>query len=50
MKAAEALGPALAKGAFRMPIDRVYRFEEASEAFERMARNEHFGKIVLSIA
>ena len=25
-------------------------FEEASEAFERMARNEHFGKIVLSNA
>ena len=23
-------------------------FEQASEAFERMERNEHFGKIILS--
>jgi NADPH2:quinone reductase len=50
MKASEALGPALAKGALRMPIDKVYRFEEASQAFDRMAKNEHFGKIVLAIA
>ena len=43
-----ALGPALAKGAVRLPIDKVYRFEEVAEAFERMARNQHFGKIVLA--
>ena len=43
-----ALGQALSNGDLRMPIDSVYRFEEASEAFERMAQNKHFGKIVLS--
>jgi len=42
-----ALGPALAGGALRMPIDKVYRFEEAAQAFERMGQNQHFGKIVL---
>jgi len=46
-RATRALGPALSDGALRMPIDKTYRFEEASEAFERMARNQHFGKIIL---
>lgn len=46
-KTARALGPALNEGALRMPIDKVYQFEAAPEAFERMAQNEHFGKIVL---
>jgi len=45
-----ALGPALTEGALRLPIDKIYRFEEASEAFERMARNQHFGKIILANA
>jgi NADPH2:quinone reductase len=45
-----ALGPALAEGALRLPIDKVYRFEQAAEAFERMARNQHFGKIILANA
>jgi len=45
-----ALGPALTAGALRMPIDKVYRFEQAAEALERMARNQHFGKIVLTNA
>ncbi len=48
-KAVQALTPALAKGVLRMPIDTIYRFEEASRALERMAKNKHFGKIVLSI-
>ena len=34
--------------ALRLPIDRVLPLEEASEAFEHMARNKHFGKIVLA--
>jgi NADPH2:quinone reductase len=42
-----ALGPALTQGALRLPIDKTYHFEEASQAFERMARNQHFGKIIL---
>ena len=45
-----ALGPALTKGALKMPIDKVYRFEQVAEAFERMARNQHFGKIILTNA
>ena len=49
-RATRALGPALTEGALRMPIDKTYRFEEASEAFERMARNQHFGKIILANA
>ncbi len=50
MKARAALSPALAEGALQMPIDGVYRLEDVSEAFERMERNEHFGKIILSLA
>lgn len=50
IKTKQALTPALTKGALRMPIDKIYRFEEASHAFKRMEKNEHFGKIVLSIA
>jgi len=33
--------PALSQGALRLPIDRVLPLEEASEAFEHMARNQH---------
>ncbi|MCP3476760.1 zinc-binding dehydrogenase [Bradyrhizobium sp. CCGUVB1N3] len=49
-RATRALGPALTSGALQLPIDQVFRLEEASHAFERMARNEHFGKIVLTNA
>jgi NADPH2:quinone reductase len=49
-KASRALGPAQATGALQLPVDKVYRLQEAPEAFERMARNEHFGKIVLAHA
>jgi NADPH:quinone reductase len=47
-KTATALGPALAKGELRLPIDKVYRLEDASQAFAHMARNDHFGKLVLA--
>lgn len=49
-RATRALGPALASGALRLPVDKVYPLEQAAEAFGRMARNEHFGKIVLATA
>lgn len=49
MKTKEALGPALATGVLGIPIDKVYRFEDASQAFERMGKNLSFGKIILSI-
>jgi NADPH2:quinone reductase len=47
-KVTRALLPALAQGALRLPIDRVLPLEQAHEAFEHMARNRHFGKIVLA--
>jgi NADPH2:quinone reductase len=47
-KVTRALLPALAQGALRLPIDRVLPLEQASEAFEHMAHNRHFGKIVLA--
>jgi NADPH2:quinone reductase len=46
-RATRALGPAMDAGTLRMPIDEVFRFGDAAEAFERMGRNQHFGKIVL---
>ena len=42
--------PALADGKLRLPIDNVYPLEDFAQAFARMKRNEHFGKIVLAIA
>ncbi|MES2258026.1 MAG: zinc-binding dehydrogenase [Pseudomonadota bacterium] len=49
VRALAALGPALAEGSLRMPVDQVYRFDDAPAALERMAGNQHFGKIVLSL-
>lgn len=45
----KTLGPALEKGALSLPIDGVYALADAAEAFEHMAQNKHFGKIVLSL-
>lgn len=47
-RATRALMPALRDGTLRIPVDQVYRFDQVHEAFERMSRNEHFGKLVLS--
>jgi len=47
-KTALAFGPALAKGELRLPVDKVYRLDDASEAFAHMTRNAHFGKVVLT--
>jgi NADPH:quinone reductase len=49
-KVTRALLPALSQGALRLPIDKVCPLEQAPEAFEHMARNQHFGKIVLANA
>lgn len=49
MKAQETLNPALAKGALDIPIDKVYEFDEISQAFERMEKSVNFGKIILMI-
>ena len=49
-KVTRALLPALSQGALRLPIDKVCPLEDAGEAFDHMARNRHFGKIVLANA
>jgi NADPH2:quinone reductase len=44
------LWEALAAGRLALPLDRTFPFDEAAQALACMARNEHFGKIVLSLA
>lgn len=43
------LDGALAAGQLSLPIDKVFAFDDAAEALAHMARNAHFGKIVLSL-
>jgi NADPH2:quinone reductase len=43
------LWEALVAGHLRLPIDKVFPFDAAREALDRMAANQHFGKIVLKI-
>lgn len=45
----KVLGPALEEGVLNLPIDKIYPLADAAEAFEHMAQNKHFGKIVLSL-
>jgi NADPH:quinone reductase-like Zn-dependent oxidoreductase len=45
----EDLGRALAHACLRPPIDSVVPWTSTAEALERLARGEHFGKVVLSI-
>lgn len=47
-KASAAVGEALARGDLRMPIDQTFPLQDAPAAFERMAANTHFGKLVLT--
>ncbi|MDG1205169.1 MAG: zinc-binding dehydrogenase [Pseudomonadales bacterium] len=41
--------PGLASDVFKLPIHQVFPLEQVNDAFALMIRNEHFGKIVLSI-
>ena len=43
------LGPAIGEGAFDIPLAAVFPFHDLPQALDLMARNEHFGKIVLKI-
>jgi len=43
------LGEAIAAGQLALPIDRTFPFEEAAQALAHMARNAHFGKVVLTL-
>jgi len=47
--AREDLLETLAAGKLVMPVDKVFALEEAGAALDRMAANEHLGKIVLSL-
>ncbi|GAB4557031.1 MAG: zinc-binding dehydrogenase [Rhizobacter sp.] len=44
------LGEALAAGRLALPIDRTFAFDDAAQALAHMARNAHFGKVVLTLA
>jgi NADPH2:quinone reductase len=44
------LGAALAAGEITAPVDRTFPLAQADAAHEHMARNEHFGKIVLEVS
>jgi NADPH2:quinone reductase len=46
-RASEDLGGPLAAGRLKMPIDEVFAFAQVEQAMGKMARNQHFGKIVL---
>ena len=43
------LSPALAASKLTMPLDKVFPLEHAQQALERMAANEHLGKIILKM-
>jgi NADPH:quinone reductase len=43
------LWPEIGAGGFHLPIDGRYALAEAPAALARMRKNEHFGKIVLSV-
>ncbi len=43
------LGSFLQSGTLSLPIDQVFPFDRLAEAFAHMKRNQHFGKIVVSM-
>lgn len=43
------LWEALAAGRLGLPLDRTFPFDEAAQALAAMARNTHFGKLVLTL-
>ena len=45
----EAMNRAIAQHELRPVIDTTFPLERAADAFQRMARGEHFGKIVITI-
>jgi len=45
----EAMNRAISQNKLRPVIDSVFPLERAAEAFKRMERGDHFGKIVITI-
>lgn len=44
------LWPAVEAGTLALPIDTTFPFDQVAEALARMTQNQHFGKIVLTMA
>src|SRR5437763_1038094 len=40
--------PAVESGELKLPIDKVFAFDDIAKAFERMEANQHLGKIVVT--
>jgi len=49
LRAMQDLGAHIKEGKISLPIDSSFKFEQISEAFERMRANQHFGKIVVTL-
>lgn len=47
--ASNDLLPALEKGQLKIPVDSEYPLEKTAEALDRMSKNLHFGKIVITV-
>jgi NADPH2:quinone reductase len=43
----EDLWPAVTAGTLRLPIDRIFKLDDAEAAQAHMRTNSHFGKVVL---
>lgn len=41
--------PAVVSGQLKLPIDRVFPFDDIAQAIDHMSTNRHFGKIVLKL-
>jgi NADPH2:quinone reductase len=46
---ARDVGPLLSIGAVRVPIDHVFKLEEAADAHRYVEENQNFGKVVFSV-
>lgn len=44
-----ALWPALEAGRLALPVDRIFPLQEANQALHYMSKNQHLGKIVLTV-
>jgi NADPH2:quinone reductase len=48
-KVRQDIWPAVESGELKLPIDRVFSFDDIAQAVDYMSDNKHFGKIVLKI-
>ncbi|EKS42819.1 zinc-binding dehydrogenase [Afipia clevelandensis] len=48
-KVRQDLWPAVEAGKLKLPIDRVFAFDDIAQAVDHMTANSHFGKIVLKL-